>query len=137
MPSPDRQAGLYRMDTINMHDPNIDVWPVITIDKKHHLNAVYFNKVRVPASNVVGEPGRGWHNARFLLANERVLLAQAPRNRQRLNDLRRLRAFVAGHMPASEYTIFSKKLTKLEIDLMALDFAAMRVLVISNRPSVV
>jgi alkylation response protein AidB-like acyl-CoA dehydrogenase len=124
-----------RLDTgltfllINMRDANVEVRPIITIDKKHRLNEVHLNRVRVPVSNVVGEPGRGWYNARFLLANERVLLSQAPRNRYRLAKLKRflaLRSHAGGYPP--EDPIFMRKLAQVEIDLLALDFAVLRVL---------
>jgi alkylation response protein AidB-like acyl-CoA dehydrogenase len=123
-----RQHGLTFL-LISMRDPNVAVRPVITIDGRHHLNEVSLNKVRVPASNVVGEPGRGWHNARFLLRNERVLLSQAPRTRQALARL--IRRAASQHRNGRcllEDLSFKRRLAQLEIDLQALEFAVLRVL---------
>lgn len=61
---------------IDMKTPGITVRPIITLDKGHHLNEVFFENVRVPVSNLIGEEGKGWTYAKFLLANERVGVAE-------------------------------------------------------------
>ena len=45
---------------INMHDPGIDVRPIITLDGGHEVNQVFFENVRVPVKNLVGEENKGW-----------------------------------------------------------------------------
>ena len=74
---------------IDLKAPGIRIRPIMTIDAGHHFNEVTLDKVRVPVSNVVGEPGLGWHNARFILSNERILLSQAPQTRRRVDCLKR------------------------------------------------
>jgi alkylation response protein AidB-like acyl-CoA dehydrogenase len=114
---------------INMHDPRVSVRPIITIDGEHHVNQVTFDAVRVPVANVVGESGRGWQNARFLLANERTLLSQAPRTRR---NLIRLKGFAErirqGKASLMEDRVFRRKFYQIEIELRALEFAVLRVL---------
>ena len=123
-----RQHGLTFM-LIDMRQPGVSVRPIITLDSRHHVNEVLLDEVRVPISNVVGEVGRGWHNARFLLANERVMVSQVPRARQSLAVLK-LRAASAGPQGAKliKEPGFQRRLAQLEIDLLALEFTVHRVL---------
>ncbi len=57
---------------IDMKTPGITVRPIIGITLGHHLNEVFFDNVRVPIANRIGEENKGWTYAKFLLANERV-----------------------------------------------------------------
>src|SRR5256885_1819207 len=51
----------------DMRTPGISLSPLITIDGGHHVNQVFFQDVRVPAANLVGEENKGWTYAKFLL----------------------------------------------------------------------
>ena len=55
---------------VDMKTPGIEVKPIITIDGDHEVNEIWFDNVRVPAENVVGEEGQGWTYAKFLLFKE-------------------------------------------------------------------
>ena len=63
-----RQDGI-SMLLIDMDSPGIELRPIIGIDGSHSLNEVFLTDVAVPAGNLVGDEGRGWDYARFLLAN--------------------------------------------------------------------
>ena len=56
--------------------PGITVRKIETIDGIHHVNEVFFENVRVPAKNRIGEEGKGWTYAKYLLSNERLGGAQ-------------------------------------------------------------
>jgi alkylation response protein AidB-like acyl-CoA dehydrogenase len=58
-----------------MDTPGIEVRPIIEITGAHTFNEVFFDDVRIPAANIVGEEGRGWELAKVTLANERVSLS--------------------------------------------------------------
>ncbi|HSW20311.1 MAG TPA: acyl-CoA dehydrogenase family protein [Ramlibacter sp.] len=60
---------------IDMKTPGVSVRPIVSIDGQHHLNEVFFDNVRVPVANLVGEEGRGWDCAKYLLASERTNIA--------------------------------------------------------------
>jgi alkylation response protein AidB-like acyl-CoA dehydrogenase len=62
---------LFPMDT-----PGVTLRPIELIDGGHEVNEVFFEDVRVPAENLVGEENRGWDYAKFLLGNERVGIAR-------------------------------------------------------------
>jgi alkylation response protein AidB-like acyl-CoA dehydrogenase len=53
--------------------------PIITCDGAHHVNATYFDNVRVPASMLVGEENGGWRLITTQLNHERVMLGPAGR----------------------------------------------------------
>ncbi|MCO6056901.1 acyl-CoA dehydrogenase family protein [Pseudomonas sp. MOB-449] len=57
---------------IDMNSPGVTVKPIRTMDGYHHVNEVWLENVRVPVQNLVGEEGRGWTYAKFLLKNERT-----------------------------------------------------------------
>ncbi len=70
---------------VPMASKGIAVRPIKTIDGWHHLNEVFFDEVRVPAANLIGEPGKGWTCAKYLLERERL----PPANVARLDLVRR------------------------------------------------
>lgn len=70
---------------VPMDAPGITVRPIRTIDGWHHLNEVFFDEVRVRDDNLIGEVGKGWTCAKFLLERERL----PPANVARLELVRR------------------------------------------------
>ena len=60
---------------IDMKTPGITVRPIIMIDGGHEVNEVFFDDVKVPVENLVGEEGKGWTFAKFLLGHERTDIA--------------------------------------------------------------
>ena len=60
-------------------DPGYSWTPIITHDGAHHVNATYYDGVRVPVSMLVGEENRGWRLVTEQLNHERVMLGPAGR----------------------------------------------------------
>jgi 3-oxo-4-pregnene-20-carboxyl-CoA dehydrogenase beta subunit len=60
-------------------DPGYSWTPIITHDGAHHVNAVYFDNVRVPAEMLVGQENGGWRLITTQLNHERVMLGPAGR----------------------------------------------------------
>ena len=54
-----------------MHQPGVEVRPILQMNRHSSFNEVFLTDARVPASNVVGDVGMGWDVARTTLANER------------------------------------------------------------------
>jgi pimeloyl-CoA dehydrogenase len=54
---------------IDLKTPGITIRPIVSIDGEQHLNEVFFDGVRVPVANLVGEEGRGWDCAKYLLSS--------------------------------------------------------------------
>lgn len=73
-----KQQGISLL-LVPMDTPGITVRPIRTVDGWHHLNEVFFDEVRVPASHLVGEEGQGWTCAKYLLERERLPPASVAR----------------------------------------------------------
>ncbi len=59
---------------VDTTDPGYSWTPIITADGSHHVNATYFNDVRVPVDMLVGEENQGWKLITTQLNHERVML---------------------------------------------------------------
>ncbi len=64
---------------VDTSDPGYSWTPIITADGSHHVNATYFNDVRVPVDMLVGEENQGWRLITTQLNHERVMLGPAGR----------------------------------------------------------
>ena len=114
---------------IDMKTPGVTVRPIDTIDGIYHLNEVFFDAVRVPVENRIGEEGKGWTYAKSLLVHERLSIAEVAESKRNLEDLREYaRAEVNGGRPLLEDPLFARRFTDIEIDLMALEYTELRVL---------
>ena len=64
---------------VDTREPGYSWTPIITADGSHHVNATYYNDVRVPVEMLVGEENQGWKLITTQLNHERVMLAPAGR----------------------------------------------------------
>ena len=106
---------------IDMKTPGIEVKPIITIDGEHEVNSVFFTDVRVPAENLIGEEGKGWTYAKFLLAHERFGIAGVANSKRSLNTLK-------GIVKELDNEELARKVANLEINLSSLEFTELRLL---------
>ena len=127
-PTVRKQEGISFL-LIDMHAPGVTVRPIIMLDEEHEVNEVFFDNVRVPVANLVGQENKGWTYAKFLLGHERTGIAAVGRSRRELAFVKRLanRERKNGR-PLIEDPMFAAKLASLEIELMALDMTVLRVL---------
>ncbi len=107
---------------VDMKTPGISIKPIVTIDGLHHTNALFFDNVRVPITNRVGEEGQGWGIAKFLLGNERVSIADTGPKLRLLKHVQSLQQQVSTspEVPLALNTLMSTKLADVAIQLMAL-----------------
>ena len=59
---------------VEMDSPGIEARPLVQMNGSAHFNEVFFDDVRVPAVNVVGEVDGGWAPARTVLLNESAFI---------------------------------------------------------------
>ncbi len=78
-----RQEGITFL-LIDMKTPGIEVKPIISMDGYNNLNEVFFDDVRVPVENRIGEENKGWTYAKYLLGNERTGIAGIGRSKSEL-----------------------------------------------------
>jgi alkylation response protein AidB-like acyl-CoA dehydrogenase len=120
-PEVKKQAGI-SMLLIDMTTPGVEVRPIELIDGGHEVNEVWFDDVRVPAENMVGEPGSGWTQAKFLLGNERVGVAPVGATKRVLARAKTLAADRIADDP-----LVRARIVELENELLALELTALRV----------
>lgn len=115
---------------IDMKTPGVSLKPIVLLDGHPEVNEVFFDDVRVPVDNLIGEENKGWTYAKVLLTHERTNIAGVPRSKRRLLALQRIAATTddgfGGTM--AEDSGFKAKLAGAEIELMALEYAELRTL---------
>lgn len=121
--APKRQMGI-SMLLIDMDTPGIAIRPIILLNGEQHTNEVFFDNVRVPAENLVGEVNKGWTYSRAVLGNERLSIARVGWSRRQLAKLKR----VASAKNVRRSPLFDAKVAEAEIELMTLEAMAMTAL---------
>ena len=123
-----KQLGLSIL-LLDMATPGITVRPIITIDNHHEVNEVFFDDVKVPQANIIGEEGKGWTYAKYLLGHERTSIARIGQSRR---ELRRLAATAAA-VPWRGGTVaqapwFKRRHAEIEIRHRILEATTLRLL---------
>ncbi|MFS2219058.1 acyl-CoA dehydrogenase family protein [Telluria sp. Tellsp104] len=127
-PAVRKQEGISFL-LIDMHAPGVTVRPIIMLDEDHEVNEVFFDNVRVPVANLVGQENRGWTYAKYLLGHERTGIAAVGRSKRELARLKALaRREQKNGAPLLRDPLFAAKVADLEIELMALEMTVLRVL---------
>lgn len=83
---------------VDMKSPGITVNPLLNYYGAHIFNEVFFDNVRVPASNLVGEENKGWYHLMQSLASERHSLGPPL-----YGNVRRLLDELAGYAKETQY----------------------------------
>jgi len=109
---------------IDMRSPGLTVQPIRLLDGEYEVNEVFFDQVKVPVDNLIGEENKGWTYAKYLLSHERTSIANVARAKRELERLKRIAA--AEGMTADEG--FRREIAKLDIDIIALEMLVLRVL---------
>src|SRR3954453_14495953 len=111
-----------------MDPPGVTLRPIELIDGGHEVNEVFFEDVRVPAENLVGEENMGWTYAKFLLGNERVGIARVGHTKRLLAAAKEhARGIVSDGVPLSEDPATTARIAEIENELLALELTALRV----------
>lgn len=114
---------------IDMTSPGISIRPIVLLDGTPEVNEVFFDNVRVPAENLVGEENKGWTYAKYLLTHERTNIAGVGFATAGLAALKRIaRRQVANGRPLIENPLFAARIAEVEIDLMAMSTTNLRML---------
>jgi alkylation response protein AidB-like acyl-CoA dehydrogenase len=72
---------------VDMKSPGVEVRPLINMMSSHAFNEIYFEDVRVPRRNLVGEENRGWYVATTTLDYERSGIARIMWGRRMLEEM--------------------------------------------------
>jgi len=109
---------------IDIKSPGLTVRPIRMLEGGNDLNECYLDNVRVPVNNLVGELHKGWSYGKYLLGHERTGIAGIGSCKQQLARARAL----AEQQGLGDDPLLQNKLTQFEVELMALEFTALRLL---------
>jgi len=114
---------------MDMKSPGVTVRPITLLDGGLEVNEVFFDDVRVPAENLVHEEGKGWTVAKYLLGYERMGTGRIGQSKRELIRLKQLaeRQTKDGR-PLLDDPRFRDRLTRVEVELMALEVTNLRFL---------
>ena len=114
---------------IDMDTPGVEVRPIILLDNKHKMNEVFFDNVKVPVENLVGEENKGWTYAKYLLTHERTGTANIGNSNAALEKLKRIaKEQKKGGRPLDTDPYFAARMAKVEMELNALKTTNLRIL---------
>jgi len=125
-----RQEGISFI-LVDMKTPGISVSALPTLDGpkegEQEINQVFFEDVRVPAGNLIGEENKGWTYAKYLLEFERGN-AYAPGLKNALAKTKKIAASeVSGGEPLMADPDFARKIAEMEMKIEALNATELRV----------
>jgi alkylation response protein AidB-like acyl-CoA dehydrogenase len=116
---------------IDMKSPGIEVQPINTLDNTpigyHEVNTVFFENVKVPKDNLIGEEGKGWTYAKYLLEFERGNGYSAELSSQlgKVKNIMLKRDDSASPFKDLHYI---KKISELEVQIAAMEATELRIL---------
>jgi alkylation response protein AidB-like acyl-CoA dehydrogenase len=112
---------------VDMHSPGVTVRPLVQINGDSEFNEVFFEDVRVPKKNLVGELNRGWMVAITTLMFERAASGNFYRFEKLLPQLYDLaRRTELNGRPAVEDTAVRQQLAQFAIEAQAIKYNELR-----------
>ena len=130
------QAGITFL-LLDMATPGLSIRPILSMSGEHEVNQCFFDNVRIPVENRVGEENQGWTVAKYLLEFERGG-SYAARIRGLMRQVKAAAAAEAGDDGGTlwEDPDFRRKTLSLEVELAAVDWTERRVIagMSSGRP---
>ena len=128
-PTAKKQAGISFL-LIDVTSPGVTVRPIHSLEGSHHLAEVFYDNVRVPAENLVGEENKGWSYTKFLLFNERAFYgAEAPSLKRYLQKIKHYASLErVGDRPLLQDPVFASRLAECELEVKAIDMTVSRVI---------
>ncbi|MFE7799934.1 acyl-CoA dehydrogenase family protein [Nocardia sp. NPDC057440] len=125
--APKKQAGISFL-LFDVKSPGVTVRPIKLIDGGYEVNEVFFENVRVPADQLVGEENMGWTYAKFLLGNERTGITGVGRTKVKIGVAKDYaRQTKSGSGTLLEDPVFAARIAELENELLALEITQLRV----------
>jgi alkylation response protein AidB-like acyl-CoA dehydrogenase len=126
-PDVPKHKGL-SMFVLDMRAPGIVIRPLRQMNGAANFNEVFFDQVRIPADQILGEPGEGWRVALTTLMNERVAIG-AGRSTEKIDPL----THIAHHLDLARARglardpLVRQDLAHLLIQFWVLDMVGLRI----------
>ena len=125
-PDVQQQKGISFL-LFDMTSPGVTVKPLYAFNGKRLWNQVFFEDVRVPMIQRLGDEDRGWTVAKSLLGDERLMVSRVAENRRILANLRE----TLEHQLSRGSAVLDatrKAVNELDIRLQALETTSLRIL---------
>ena len=114
---------------VEMGSPGIEVRPIKTMAGSSFFAEVFFNDVRVPVENRLGEEGQGWQVTISALASERSSIAEVEGLQRRVEQIKELaRSCRKNGRAVLEDAGVRRRLARLETRVEAMRFNGLRFL---------
>ncbi|GBD23987.1 Putative acyl-CoA dehydrogenase FadE17 [bacterium HR29] len=102
---------------VDMKSPGITVRPLVNMLGSHEFNEVFFEDVRIPKENLLGEENRGWYVAAATLDIERSGIATSVSHQLIVRDLVRY----AKEAPKGQSTLAANPTVRVELAERAIE----------------
>ena len=112
---------------VDMKTPGISVNPIVNMAGMHEFNQVFFDNVRVPKRNLVGEENRGWYVGATLLDFERSGVQYSAEARRTIDDLV---GFIKDN-PSSNFDLSGREHLRNRLADMAIETEVSRMISVS------
>ncbi|MEO2167324.1 MAG: acyl-CoA dehydrogenase family protein [bacterium] len=114
---------------VPMDSPGVEVRAIQNMAGYSMFSEVFFNDVRVPVANRLGEEGQGWKVTISALANERSGIAEVTQMIRKLDELKSLaKRSRHGGRPALEDSGVRRRLARFEVRIEAMRLNGLRYL---------
>lgn len=126
---PKKQLGI-SFFLIPLDSPGIEIRPIHLMDGLHETNAVFYDDVRIPKANLVGEAGAGWTIAKHLLAHERMGGGALGQHKLLLAQTKAIAAEEqrAAGRPLAADSDFGRRIAEAETELRSLEAVILKTL---------
>jgi len=125
-PAAQMQKGISFL-LIDLASPGVTVTPLYAFNGKRLWNQVFFDNVRVPVTNRLGDEDRGWTVAKSLLGDERLRVSRVAENRRLLARVHETLELLPGT------DAMRTRLSALGIRLEALEASSLRLLTLAGQ----
>ena len=116
---------------LDMHSPGVEVRPLKQITGNSEFAEVFFDNVRVPAENIIGQEGQGWELAQTTLGFERggSVLARVTRHQANLRRLAEVCGTLSRNgVPLLEDPLIRQRLGRMAVEVEVLRYTGYRIL---------
>jgi alkylation response protein AidB-like acyl-CoA dehydrogenase len=125
-PDVQQQKGISFL-LLDITSPGVSVEPLYAFNGKRLWNQVFFEDVRVPVSQRLGDEDRGWTVAKSLLGDERLMVSRVAENKRILGNLRETYSHQM-QRGVQLPELAKKHINELDIRLQALEATSLRIL---------
>jgi acyl-CoA dehydrogenase len=108
---------------IDMADPGVTTRPIKLIAGDSPFTQTFFDNVRVPKKNVVGERGRGWDVTKYLLQHERAMIGASPQSSLGAETISQLAVRQLGREALSRESSLRNEIIQVEMDSWVMGIA--------------